>query len=246
MPKPLAVIPSYLSQPSDVDVLGACVTSLRRTAGDAVDILVVDDGSPAPGLVDAFAARHAVELIRRPSNEGFSRTVNVGLERARSEQREVVLVNADIVVATDDWLDAFRAAGAGIVGALLLSPRGLIAHAGFYFSRLTGTVEHRFAGAPPDLPETLDVAPCPVSGALMYIRPEVLAAVGVFDPEFRMGSEDVDFCLRAIDAGFASVCQGRARRCMPRRCSAAAPPPRSMPGTRRAMRAFRPNGRGPT
>ena len=211
MLKPLVVIPSYLSQPSDVDVLGACVASLRRTAGDTVDILVVDDGSPAPALVDAFAARHEVELVRRPSNEGFSRTVNVGLERARSEQREVVLVNADIVVATDDWLDACRGAGAGIVGALLLSPRGLIAHAGFYFSRLTGTVEHRFAGAPPDLPAALDVAPCPVSGAFMYIRPEVLAAIGVFDAEFRMGSEDVDFCLRAADAGFGSVCQGRAR-----------------------------------
>ena len=104
-----------------------------------------------------------------------------------------------------------RAADAGIVGALLLSPRGPIAHAGFYFSRLTGTVEHRFAGAPADLPAALEVAACPVSGAFQYIRPEVLAAIGVYDPEFRMGSEDLDFCLRAADAGFASVCQGRAR-----------------------------------
>jgi GT2 family glycosyltransferase len=210
--KPLVVIPIYFSQPSDVDVLGACVTSLRRTVADTVDILVVDDGSPASGLVDSFeASAPDVELVRRPRNEGFARTVNVGLERARSEQREVVLVNADIVVLSDDWLEACRAADAGIVGALLLSPQGRIAHAGFYFSRLTGTFEHRFAGAPPDLPASFEVAPCPVSGAFQYIRPEVLAAVGVYDPEFRMGSEDVDFCLRAGDAGFTSVCQGRAR-----------------------------------
>ncbi|MDA0158908.1 glycosyltransferase [Solirubrobacter ginsenosidimutans] len=215
MPKPLVVIPSYLSQPSDVDLLAACVASLRRTAGDTVDILVVDDGSPASGLVDVFAAKaaaeHEVELVRVAVNAGFARTVNVGLERARAQHREVVLVNADIVVLTDGWLDACRAAGAGIVGALLLSPRGQIAHAGFYFSRVTGTAEHRLAGAPADLPAALEVAACPVSGAFQYIRPEVLAAIGVYDPEFRMGSEDLDFCLRAGDAGFASVCQGRAR-----------------------------------
>ncbi|HEY6888291.1 MAG TPA: glycosyltransferase [Solirubrobacter sp.] len=214
MPKPLVVIPSYLSQPSDVDLLAACVSSLRRTAGDAVDILVVDDGSPAPGLVDAFAsaaAEHRVELVRQASNEGFARAVNVGLERARAEHREAVLVNADIVAITDGWLELCRAADAGIVGAVLLSPRGPIAHAGFYFSRVTGTVEHRFAGAPADLPATLEVAACPVSGAFQYIRPDVLAVIGVYDPEFRMGSEDLDFCLRAADAGFGSVCQGRVR-----------------------------------
>jgi GT2 family glycosyltransferase len=214
VPKPLVVIPSYLSQPSDVEVLMVCVASLRRTAGDTVDILVVDDGSPASGLVDAFelrAAAHAIELVRQRDNEGFARTVNVGLARARAEQREVVLVNADIVVLTDDWLAACRAADAGIVGAVLLSPRGLIAHAGFFFSRVTGTVEHRFAGAPADLPAALEVAACPVSGAFQYIRPDVLDAIGIYDPEYRMGSEDLDFCLRATAGGFASVCQGRAR-----------------------------------
>jgi GT2 family glycosyltransferase len=214
VPKPLVVIPSYLSQPSDADLLAACVSSLRRTAGDTIDILVVDDGSPASGLVDAFgsdAAEYDVELVRRADNEGFARTVNVGLARARAERREVVLVNADIVALTGGWLELCRAADAGIVGALLLSPRGPIAHAGFYFSRLTGTVEHRFAGAPADVPAALAVAACPVSGAFQYIRPEVLAAIGIYDPEFRMGSEDLDFCLRAADAGFASVCQGRAR-----------------------------------
>ncbi len=211
MRKPLVVIPSFLTLPSDVDVLGACVESLRHTAGDTVDILVVDDGSPARGLVDRFEAGHDVELVRQPANEGFARTVNVGLTRAREERREVVLVNADIVALTDGWLEAFRAADAGIVGALLLSPQGRIAHAGFFFSRVTGTVEHRFAGAAPDLPAALEVAACPVSGAFQYIRPDVLAAIGVYDPEFRMGSEDLDFCLRAADAGFTSACQGRAR-----------------------------------
>ncbi len=212
--KPLVVIPSYLSRAPDVEVLGECVASIRRTAAGAVDVLVVDDHSAAPGLVDVFqrrCARYDVELLRQPVNEGFSRTVNVGLQRALSEGREVILVNADIVVLTGGWLDAFRAAGAGVVGAVLLSARGLIAHAGFYLSRVTGTFEHRFAGAPADLPEALEVAPCPVSGAFQYIRPEVLEAVGIFDPEFRMGSEDVDFCLRAAQAGFASVCQGRVR-----------------------------------
>ena len=46
---------------------------------------------------------------------------------------------------------------------------------------------------------------CPVTGAFQYIRPEVLEQVGLYDPGFRMGCEDVDYCLRVFQAGFACV-----------------------------------------
>src|SRR5262245_37277703 len=94
--KPLVVIPNYMSEESDMEILGRCVQSIRQTVSNTVDILIVDDCSPEPWLVDVFESRYDpydFELIRKPENEGFSRTVNVGLERARDEGREAILMN---------------------------------------------------------------------------------------------------------------------------------------------------------
>ena len=94
-----------------MEILGECVQSIRQTVSNTVDILIVDDRSPA-----AVARRRLREPLRRvrlravrkPENEGFSRTVNVGLERARDEGREAILMNADIVMRTPGWLGACR------------------------------------------------------------------------------------------------------------------------------------------
>ena len=214
MSKPLVVIPNYMSQESDMEILGECVKSIRQTVSNTVDILIVDDCSPQPWLVDVFEDRYDAydfELIRRPVNEGFSRTVNVGLARARDEGREAVLMNADMVMRTPGWLGLCRkttgTAGrrAGLVGALLLYPNGLIQHAGLYFSKFGNVFEHRFRYAPGNLPEARVKSVCPVTGAFQYIRPEVLEQVGLYDPAFRMACEDVDYDLRVFQAGFECV-----------------------------------------
>ena len=214
MPKPLVVIPNYLSEEGDMEILGQCVRSIRQTVSNTVDILVVDDRSPQPWLVDVFEDKfgeYDFELIRQPENEGFSRTVNVGLARARDEGREAILMNADMVMRTPGWLGKCRKTTgsdgrkAGLVGALLLYPNGLIQHAGLYFSQLGNLFEHRFRYAPANLPEALVKTICPVTGAFQYIRPEVLEQVGIYDPEFRMAYEDVDYCLRVFQAGFDCV-----------------------------------------
>jgi GT2 family glycosyltransferase len=214
VPKPLVVIPAYLSHESDMEVLGEAVQSIRRTVSDTVDILIVDDCSPQPWLVDVFEQRYekyVFELVRKPENEGFSRTVNVGLERALAEGREAILMNADVVMLTPGWLRRCRAATAaggeqaGLVGALLLYPNGLIQHAGLYFSKLAGVFEHRFRYAPGNLAEARVKTICPVTGAFQYIRLEVLERVGTYDPVFRMGWEDVDYGLRVFQAGLVSL-----------------------------------------
>lgn len=209
----LAVVPVYLRTAEDLDVLLRCLVSLRTTAPDA-DVLVVDDCSPAQDKVDllGFACDElGIELERRPVNRGFSCTVNVGLRRALELGDDAVLVNADIEFAFGGWLEALaaRTDGAGrpaaVVGARLLYPEGMLQHAGIYFSLLHRGFAHRFAMGPADLPEALEPCVCPVTGALQLIRLDTLRAIGLYDESFRMGWEDVDYCLRVFTAGLQCV-----------------------------------------
>jgi GT2 family glycosyltransferase len=45
-----------------------------------------------------------------------------------------------------------------------------------------------------------------VTGCAMLIAREVFERIGLFEEEYFFSFEDLDFCLRARDAGFASVC----------------------------------------
>jgi GT2 family glycosyltransferase len=217
--KPLAIIPAYSRRAMDVDVLETCLWTLRETAGDGCDVLVVDDGSPEPDLVRATALaceRHDAELVERSSNAGFSATVNVGLRRCLEEGRDAVLANADIEFGlTKDWLGLMErqqsdngSGLASIVGALLLYPPGLlIAHGGIYFSLLARYFAHRFQYAPADLPEAQIATVCPVTAALMFIRHECLEGIGLFDESFGLAHEDVDYDVRAWQSGRQCVYQ---------------------------------------
>ena len=215
--RPLGVIPSFMREPRDAEVLVECLRSIQATAARELDVLVVDDGSPALALVDRLAALRGplgFELVRTTENSGFARTVNVGLRRALETGRNAILVNADIVFREPGWvarmvhqegIDSPRRAA--VVGALLLYPSGLIQHAGIYFSLLTRTFDHLYKYGPGDLPEAHVAAARPVTGALQFIRHETLTNVGLYDEGFRLGWEDVDYCLRVLLSGRECVYQ---------------------------------------
>lgn len=210
----LAVIPSYVRTSEDLEVLMVALQTLRRTAPD-LEALVVDDGS-VPDLVDEIQAatqRLQFRLHRKTSNGGFSETVNVGLAEALERGKDAVLVNADIEFRHPDWLERMLAQPdesgepAAVVGARLLYPNGLIQHGGIFFSLLSRGFGHIHQYAPHDLPEAQHARTCPVTGALQLIRHATLADIGLYDEDFRLGFEDVDYCLRVFLAGGACVMQ---------------------------------------
>jgi GT2 family glycosyltransferase len=210
---PLCVIPSYLRTAGDLDLLARCLVSLWSTAPQA-GVLVVDDGSPERSLLAPLKAATdelGYELIAKDENEGFARTVNVGLRRALETGRDAVLVNADIEFHEAGWLERMLARTdtqgrpAAVVGARLLYPNGTIQHAGCFLSVRTRGFWHRCQFAPANLPEALTPVRCPVTAALQLIRHATLAQVGLYDEEFRMAYEDVDYCLRVFDAGLDCI-----------------------------------------
>lgn len=218
-PEPLIVVPVYVTQPVDLELIITLLESIRKTEPES-QALLVDDGSPADVLVDEVEAacdRLGFELHRKGENSGFSKTVNVGLRRALVEGRDAVLVNADVEFPDDGWLRRMQeqpaadmngdllAEPAAIVGGLLLYPNGLIQHAGIFYSLLTRDFGHIYNYAPGDLPEAQHPRVCPVTGALQFIRHSCLTTVGIYDENFTMGWEDVDYCIRTFLAGLPCV-----------------------------------------
>jgi GT2 family glycosyltransferase len=210
---PLCVIPSFLRTPQDLDLLVRCLVSLWSTA-PGVSALVVDDGSPERSLLAPLAAavdELGYELLAKDENEGFSRTVNVGIRRALESGRDAVLVNADIEFHEAGWLDRMVARTdslgrpAAVVGARLLYPNGCIQHAGVFFSPSNRTFWHRCQYGPANLAEALTPVRCPVTAALQLIRHETLETVGIYDEGYRLAYEDVDYCLRVFDAGLECI-----------------------------------------
>jgi glycosyltransferase involved in cell wall biosynthesis len=63
--------------------------------------------------------------------------------------------------------------------------------------------DHRYRFKPPGWGPAETPSPAlAVTGACMYVRREVIEAVGAFDERYAMAYEDVDWCLRAWRAGF--------------------------------------------
>jgi glycosyltransferase involved in cell wall biosynthesis len=125
---------------------------------------------------------------------------------------DVVLLNAD-VVAHPGWLECLRYAvyaegsDVGIVGARLLYGNGQIQHAGMERNRHAPEwFDHRFRFAPADHgPADVAEPVLAITGACMYVKSAVIDEIGLLDPEYPMAYEDVDWCLRAWEAGYAVV-----------------------------------------
>lgn len=202
------IIPSY----NDFGVLSKCLKSLKRTTDNSmVDILVVDDCSK-PDHRSKLASLEGgrVKVILRPVNGGFAKAVNTGMEAVKTG--DVILINSDII-ARPGWLEALQYGAyaydkkAGIVGAKLLYDDGTIQYAGTY--RNLGSpdwFDHLYRFKPSNYgPANVPGYVTAITGACMYIKRQVIKTIGYMDENFGMAFEDVDYSLRAWQAGFRNL-----------------------------------------
>lgn len=188
----------------------ACFEALlEHDPGTPMRIIAIDDASPDPsisGLLDDLAGRRRIALVRNPGNLGFVRSVNIGM--AAHGGRDVVLLNADTVVAAG-WLARLRKAARAGADTGTVTP----------WSNDATICSYPAANSPTPLPDvdvaTLDrlvagtlagrTAAIPTAvGFCMYIRRDCLRQTGWFDADaFGTGyGEENDFCLRATARGW--------------------------------------------
>jgi GT2 family glycosyltransferase/glycosyltransferase involved in cell wall biosynthesis len=197
------VIPSF----RDAEHVRTLVQSIARTVPAGMAQIIVADDASGPQHVAQLREIAGIEVVAGEQNAGFAANVNRGL-RAAIAERDVVVLNSDME-ARPGWLACLQYASRqdddiGIVGARLLYPDGRIQFAGT--ARNLGASEwfdHRYRFKPGDWgPARLSSPVLAVTGACMYVRREVIEGVGMLDERYPMAYEDVDWCLRAWQAGF--------------------------------------------
>jgi GT2 family glycosyltransferase len=182
-----------------------CLDALVAEADDGISrqLVVVDDGSTdwTPSLLAQYGDH--ILVIRHETARGFGEACNAGVEASAGEF--LIFLNND-TIPTSGWLPALvnyalQHPAAAVVGAKLLFPNDTIQHAGVAIG-LNSLPHHIYAGFPADHPATAVSRRFQVvTAACALFRRGPWQELGGFDLAFQNGWEDVDYCLRAGEAG---------------------------------------------
>ena len=197
------VIPSY----RDAELVERAVASIRRTTRRALTQIVVADDASGPEHLARLRAIKGIELVVGEENGGFACNVNRGL-RAAAPGNDVVLLNSD-VEAQPDWLAVLQFAteygeDIGIAAPMLVYPDGRIQFAGTERNPAAPEwFDHRYRFKPANhRPANVAGGILAATGACMYIRRAALDELGELDERYPMAFEDVDYSMRAWNAGW--------------------------------------------
>lgn len=194
------IIPNW----NGAEHLPECLESLQAQTFTAFETLVVDNGSSDRSLALLAQRYPGVRVLELGHNTGFSGAVNAGI-RATSTEYTVLLNNdtraeprwlACLVEAMDDE----PGASFGACKMLRYDPPHLIDAAGDRYSLWRGSGINIGIGEPRDHYDQPAWVFGACAGAAIYRR-SLFDDIGLFDEDFFLTFEDVDFDLRAQVAG---------------------------------------------
>jgi GT2 family glycosyltransferase len=201
------------------DLLARCLHCVESTVKQAAYEVIVVDNASTDGSQDMVKRDFPqAKLIENTGNVGFARANNQGMEM--SQGRYVLLLNSDAFVKEGaiDTMVAFMDAHpeAGMAGCKLLYEDGTVQPSVSRFPTLETEfytavgLEKLFPNSPifgkylmrywdhNDVRQ-VDV----IMGAFMLARREAVDQVGMMDDGYFMYSEEVDWCYRFRQAGWA-------------------------------------------
>ncbi|MBA3871107.1 MAG: glycosyltransferase family 2 protein [Anaerolineae bacterium] len=208
------------------ELLSACLQSIAQspTGKFTVETIVVDSASTDNSVQMVRDKFPQVKLLPQPSNLGFSRCNNIGLQAATG--RYVFLLNPDTEVIGDalaqmlDYMDANPTVG--ILGPHTQNTDGTTQSTHRRFPTLAlGFIESTWLQkfAPKRLLDhyyATDVADNSISevdwvqGSALLARRDVYTQIGGLDEGYVMYSEEMDWCKRAKAAGWRVMYFGKA------------------------------------
>ena len=189
-----------------------CLDTLRaKTTYPDYEIIVIDNIPDSQMAWKIWLQQHADKIVDMPHAFNWSRFNNTAVDAADGEY--LLFLNDDIEICQDDWLDVLmehaQRPDVGLVGPRLVYPDRKVQHAGMFLAD-NGIGRHAFRFAAEDEPGYFGLAltqrnTIAVTGACMLVRRDVFDGLGRFDEAHEIVNNDLDFCLRAHDAGLLTV-----------------------------------------
>lgn len=184
-----------------------CLASLAMLDYPNFEVVVVDNASTDDTVKLAQTDTPAPKVLANEMNLGYAEGNNVGLRYALSANADYALVlNDDVIVARDFLTQLVRAAQADPHAALLgpiiyhHSTPAVIQSAGGALGNWT--FPHRGINEPERGQFNRVESVVWLSGCAILARCGALERIGLFDPDYFMYWEDVDWCLRAQEHGY--------------------------------------------
>lgn len=216
LPKVLPLVSLIIPTRNGLDLIRQCIKSIQeKTNYQAYEIIVVDNGSDEPAVLDYFKSLLTfpnIQVLRVDAPFNYSALNNFAAKHAKGEL--ICLLNNDVEVISPDWLSemvghALRP-DVGAVGARLWFPDNSLQHGGVILG-LWGLAGHAHLGLKRGQlgyhgRAALAQNYSAVTAACLVIRRSIFDTLGgLNESDLPVAFNDIDFCLRVKAAGYRNV-----------------------------------------
>lgn len=197
------------------ETLKTCLESLKKTAYPNYEIIIIENNSSEEQTYAYYKELERDTKVRivRWEQKGFNYSAlnNFGAKFAKGEY--LLFLNNDIEAIKSGWMEELLAncqrRNVGIVGAKLYYPDDTVQHAGTIVG-LGGIAGHAFINLPRARSGYLHKASLQmdlsaVTAACMMMKRSVFDEIGGFEEQLAVAFNDVDLCLRTVQAGYLVV-----------------------------------------
>lgn len=208
MPRVSIIIPTT----GNMRFLKPCLDTLASTDYPDMEIVILDNsrGKHPEGIT--YARKAGAIIVDCDEAFNWSRLNNKGVDNSSGDI--LLFLNDDIEIIQAEWLQELVRQvlqdDVGTVGCLLLYPNGAIQHGGVFLVDHGGGARHLFHKQLPGagIYQQLDKCVREVSastGACLMIRRERFEQLGRFDENLSIVGNDIDLCLRCLEAGLRNI-----------------------------------------
>lgn len=199
------------------DTLEKCINSvLNKTAYKNYEIVIVENNSTTDEIFAYYKElekKDNIRIVTWKSESGFNYSAinNFGVTHAKGDY--LLFLNNDVEVLDDTWMEEMlgncQRPEVGITGVKLLYPDGTIQHAGTVIG-IGGVAGHMFVDMPGSRSgymhkASLQLNYSAVTAACMMMKRSVFEKIGGFEEKLAVAFNDVDLCLRTVEAGYLIV-----------------------------------------
>lgn len=194
--------------------LRRCIDSIQRSTYQNYEIIIIENNSTDPEIFAYYqelSGSQKVKIVVWDSGFNYSAINNFGAAHAQGDY--LVLLNNDVELITPNWMEEMlgncQRQEVGIVGARLYYPDQTVQHAGIVVG-IDGIAANMFPGLRRGQEgyfhkAALQLNYSAVTAACMMVSKEVFEQLQGLEEDLAVAFNDVDFCLRAGQAGYLVV-----------------------------------------